>query len=57
MTAEPPGTRQFARIECNESAAAGVLWLMAAVLPLLGFGAIWIAGVPFRFRVPASFLN
>src|SRR5882724_11254561 len=30
---------------------------MAAVLPVLGFAVIWIAGVPFRFDVPARAFN
>ena len=47
----------FAQIECNEAAGASVFWLMAVVLPLLGFGVIWIAGVPFRFDLPARELN
>ena len=57
MPIEAPGEGYFARIECNEAAGAPVFWLMAVVLPLLGFAVIWIAGVPFRFDVPARELN
>jgi hypothetical protein len=51
------GERHFARIECNEAAAPGVFALMAVVLPLLAFGALWIVGVPLRFNVPAREFN
>jgi hypothetical protein len=44
-------------IECNEAAAPAVFLAMAATLPLLGFGVLWIAGVPFRFDVPAHEFN
>src|SRR5437868_4046857 len=51
------GQRDEERIECNEVAGASVFWLMAAVLPLLGFAVIWISGIPFRFDVPAREFN
>jgi hypothetical protein len=57
MTIDATGERHYAQIECNEAAGAPVFWLMAAVLPLLGFAVIWIAGVPFRFDVPAREFN
>jgi hypothetical protein len=57
MTNDTAGERVFAQIECNEAAGAPVFWLMAAVLPLLGFAVIWIAGVPFRFDVPEREFN
>ncbi len=57
MTSNLTGARAFARIDCNEAVASGVYWVLAAVLPLLGFTAIWIAGVPFRFDLPARELN
>jgi hypothetical protein len=57
MTTDTTGERGYAQIECNEAVGAPVFWLMAAVLPLLGFGAIWIAGVPFRFDVPEREFN
>ncbi len=57
MTTNLTGARAFARIDCNEAAASTVYWVMAAVLPLLAFAAIWIAGVPFRFDVPAREFN
>ena len=57
MTVEAAGERHYAQIECNEAAGSAVFWWMAAVLPLLGFAVIWIAGVPFRFDVPAREFN
>ena len=57
MTTLASGERAYAQIECNEVAGAPVFWLMAAVLPLLGFSVIWIAGVPFRFDAPAREFN
>jgi hypothetical protein len=57
MSLDATGQRHYAQIECNEAAGAPVFWLMAAVLPLLGFAVIWIAGVPFRFDVPAREFN
>ncbi len=57
MTIDPSSDRYVARIECNEAAGAPVFWLMAVVLPLLGFAVIWIAGVAFRFDLPARELN
>jgi hypothetical protein len=57
MTVDPTGGHHFAEIECNEAAAPGVFAMMAVVLPLLGFLAIWIARVPLRFNVPAREFN
>jgi hypothetical protein len=57
MTIDATGERHYAQIECNEAVGATVFWLMAGVLPLLGFAVIWIAGVPFRFDAPAREFN
>ncbi len=57
MTIEASGERYLTRIECNEAAGAPVFWLMAVVLPLLGFLSMWIAGVSLRFDVPAREFN
>ena len=47
---DPHGSNPpFTRIECNEAPSASVFWMMAGIIPLLGFLIIWIAGVPFRF--------
>ena len=51
------GEGGYAQIECNEAVGAPIFWLMGAVLPLLGFAVIWIAGVPFRFDVPEREFN
>jgi len=56
-TTEPASERHFALIECNEAPASGVFWLMALVLPSLGFLVLWVAGVPLRFDVPAREFN
>src|SRR5258708_26661086 len=57
MTIDVAGEPHYASIECNEAAGAPVFWLMAVLLPLLGFAVIWIAGVPFRFDMPAREFN
>lgn len=57
MTTAAASERAYAQIECNEAVGAPVFWLMAAVLPLLGFAVIWIAGVPFRFDAPQREFN
>ena len=57
MINDATNERHYAQIECNEAAGATVFWLMAVILPLLGFAVIWIAGVPFRFDVSAREFN
>jgi len=57
MTIATASEHGYAQIECNEAVGAPVFWMMAAVLPLLGFAVIWIAGVPFRFDVPEREFN
>jgi hypothetical protein len=57
VTIDATGDRHFAEIECNEAAAPGVFAMMAVVLPLLGFLALWLARVPLRFNVPAREFN
>jgi len=56
-TTELVSERHFAQIECNEAPASGVFFLMAFVVPLLGFLPLWIFGVPLRFNLPARDLN
>jgi hypothetical protein len=45
------------RIECNEAPASSVFWMMAVIIPLLGFAVIWIAGVPLRFDMNSRDFN
>jgi hypothetical protein len=40
-----------ARIECNEAPSSSVFWMMAFIIPVLGFLVTWIAGVPLRYDV------
>ena len=57
MTKNPNSDRYHERIECNEAAAPLVFYLLAVVLPVLGFAVIWISGVPFRFDLAAREFN
>ena len=58
LSEQPPlEDGHVASIPCNEAAGRGALWLTGLVVPLLGFAAIWIAGVPFRFDQPAREFN